>query len=370
MATVTTSIGTSSRDYSTIAAWDADLDNTGIYSSGDTAQGECYADSDFSMTGALAIDGGGTVGLDTRTLTAAVGQRHDGTANTGVRLLRTATGGGSWLSMDGSTGANGGPGNQMEWLEMDCNEKKVRAIIGVGVYGGIQRCLVYNARWDGGNQNLHGVSCGKKGWICNNIVYDLYQDNGSATAEGINAIRARGGGALDWGAVCMNTVYNIRTNSSDTNEECIGIYVQEGYSLHRVYNNISMGTSSDNSTALDFSTTTSTTYAASNYSSDATAQGDNYQRNQSASDTFVSIVTGSEDLHLKSGSNAIGAGKDAGANESIGGQIFPYSPYYWDVDIDGRDRDAEGDTWDIGADQFVAAAAATANPAFLLFLDP
>ena len=37
MATVTKSIGTSSRDYSTITAWEADLDNTGIYSAGDDA---------------------------------------------------------------------------------------------------------------------------------------------------------------------------------------------------------------------------------------------------------------------------------------------------------------------------------------------
>ena len=32
MATVTKSIGTSSRDYSTIALWEADLDDTGEYS--------------------------------------------------------------------------------------------------------------------------------------------------------------------------------------------------------------------------------------------------------------------------------------------------------------------------------------------------
>ena len=39
MATVTYSIGTSSRDYSTIAAWEADLDNGALYSSGDVAIG-------------------------------------------------------------------------------------------------------------------------------------------------------------------------------------------------------------------------------------------------------------------------------------------------------------------------------------------
>ena len=31
------------------------------------------------------------------------------------------------------------------------------------------------------------------------------------------------------------------------------------------------------------------------------------------------------------------------------------TPTYVNIDIDGRDRDAAGDTWDIGADEFVAA---------------
>ena len=47
MATVTKTIGTSSRDYSTIAAWEADLSDTSIYSDGDVAVGTCYSDDDF-----------------------------------------------------------------------------------------------------------------------------------------------------------------------------------------------------------------------------------------------------------------------------------------------------------------------------------
>ena len=42
MATVTKSIGTASRDYSTITAWEASLSDTNIYSAGDDAIGECY----------------------------------------------------------------------------------------------------------------------------------------------------------------------------------------------------------------------------------------------------------------------------------------------------------------------------------------
>ena len=74
MATVTKSIGTSSRDYSTIALWEADLDESSIYSSGDTAVGECYNDTTFSISGSTDIDGGSTIGLDNRILTAAAGE--------------------------------------------------------------------------------------------------------------------------------------------------------------------------------------------------------------------------------------------------------------------------------------------------------
>ena len=38
-------------------------------------------------------------------------------------------------------------------------------------------------------------------------------------------------------------------------------------------------------------------------------------------------------------------------------------------DINNRDRDTEGDTWDIGAHELVGGAAATENPAFIMFVE-
>jgi hypothetical protein len=72
------------------------------------------------------------------------------------------------------------------------------------------------------------------------------------------------------------------------------------------------------------------------------AAGVNSLVSKTSTNQFVSIVSGSEDLHLKAGADAIGAGVDLGT-----------TPAGVEVDIDGRDRDAEGDTWSIGADQFV-----------------
>ncbi len=95
MATLTKTIGTTSRDYSTIQAWEDDLDDgtnaandATAYSSGDDAIGECFNDSAFDES--VLINGGGTVELSTIILTVASGEEHDGTAGTGVRQVRTA----------------------------------------------------------------------------------------------------------------------------------------------------------------------------------------------------------------------------------------------------------------------------------------
>ena len=111
------------RYYSTPTTWDAGLDDTGLYSSGDTAKGECYDDSDFSITAGITVDGGGTVGLDTVILSVPVGQRHDGTAKevggSGVRFLWAAPGNNArsqiGLKIDEAREA------WVEWIDFDVN---------------------------------------------------------------------------------------------------------------------------------------------------------------------------------------------------------------------------------------------------------
>ena len=354
------------RDYSTIAAWDADLDNSSIYSSGDTAVGECYNDTTFSISGSTDIDGGSTIGLDNRILTAAAGERHDGTANSGVRLLCTNTSSDIEFLLirgPGSTSAGG----QIEWLEIDCNEKKMRAAVRIYGSQGIQNCLVHGARWTGSNNETVAIKTTATAiWVCNNIIYDINGNNGSSSGNGTRGIYL---GVNDWVVCVNNTVYGVITNSSAGLTFAYGIQINNGDNYQRIYNNIAMGTASDNGTATDFVTQTSTSYTDANYSSDTSAPGNTNYRSESAADTFVSIDTDSEDFHLKAGANAIGEGRDAGTSEIIKGRTMPYPPNTWNVDIDGRDRDAEGDTWDIGAAQFVASAAAQTGKSFLLFMD-
>ena len=77
--------------------------------------------------------------------------------------------------------------------------------------------------------------------------------------------------------------------------------------------------------------------------------------NKLAANQFVSIVIGSEDLHLKNGADAVDTGQNLGTTKEF------------NIDIDGDDRDALGDDWDIGADQGIALTP-PANGASRMFL--
>ncbi|HHL39623.1 MAG TPA: hypothetical protein ENJ37_03885 [Deltaproteobacteria bacterium] len=85
-----------------------------------------------------------------------------------------------------------------------------------------------------------------------------------------------------------------------------------------------------------------------NLSDTATATGGaNDLTNKSAANQFVSVTSGSEDLHLKSTADAVGAGADL-------------SSLFTD-DIDGDTRSAP---WDMGADEYVSAGGGvTVTPA-------
>ena len=366
MATIVKSIGATGRDYTTVDAWEADLDDTSIYSSGDIAQGEMYADSTFESSATIDIFNGGTVGLDNRTLTAAAGERHDGTANTGVRILCTNTGNNvTMIDTNSAVGDNdsGGTdqrGNQIQFIELDANEKNIHETVFLKTYNGMQQCLVHGARFCGTYNLTAGINQGyKETWVCNCIIYDIYCDSGTGVNQwGVYGINADNN---DWMVATNNTIYGVKTDADQggfrVGGYATGLWMKNGGSFQRIYNNIVMDTVSENTTdELDFRTQTSTSNTDRNYSSDTSAPGATNYRSESAADTFVSTSPGSEDFHLKSGANAIGTGKDCGTRETVVGRPMPYPVYTWPVDIDGRDRDAEGDTWDIGADQYVAAS--------------
>ena len=362
MATVTKSIGATGRDYTTIDSWESFLDDASEgYADGDDALGQCYADSDFDGNAGFTLNGGGTIGLDSRTLSAAPGERHDGTANSGVRILRDTDAASGYVTSYISY-------TQIDSLEYDANEKRVLIVLWCrSEHTGAQRMLIHGARTGGGNNATKGVYCSqKKTWICNNIVYNFVhdQDNGAdAMMMGLHENQN------DVTSICNNTVYGV-VGTESTGRALVGIKITNGGGWQRTQNNISMGTVYTGSadppavTPIDF---TSGGTADKNMSSDDTARGTTNYRNETAADIFVSVAGGAEDLMLKSGTDAIGNGNDLGTSFSIYGNPSPSAgPWEHATDITGRDRDAEGDTWDLGAAQFVESTTAGSTQPILM----
>jgi hypothetical protein len=307
--------------------WEADLDSAG-YQSGDDAVGECYNDSTFDES--VAIDGGLTVGLNTFTLTAATGEKHDGTAGTGVRIVNGSLPAGITLGVSFSWDTNF---CTISDIEIDRN--------GYGIansklmVSAVDRCYLFRMLLHGSLDTSNGTGTCVSGFqkfsaVCNNIIYDL-----KSTASSDEKITGISAGRVGFTSYCYNnTVFDLNTTSTDAGCVIIGIKNVAG----SVSNNISMDCTAGGGTNEDFNGV----QTGNNLSSDSTASGTGSLTSKTSSDQFVSIVSGSEDLHLKAGSDAIGAGTDLGT-----------TPTGVEIDIDGRDRDAEGDTWDIGADQSV-----------------
>jgi hypothetical protein len=321
--TITKSIGTATRDYSTITAHEADLDNGAVYSSGDDAVGECYDDSVFDES--VTINGGGTVGLASVTLTVAEGERHDGTAGTGARIVRSAATT-TVLAVQVPATVDG--------LELDAGDKDTTQIVfgsGTGTHT-LRRLLVHGIAAN--KTFIVGFRQDKPCDILNCICYGLVNSHtGTGAAYGISSDNAGTAKLLNV------TVHGV--TSDNGSGEAVAVRTDNGFTsvTKNVAATATGGTSSGS--LVDFNTAANN-QRSHNASSDTTASGTGSLTEIVTADQYVSTVVGSEDLHLKAGSVCIDAGTDLGT-----------SPAGVNIDIDGRDRDAEGDAWDIGADEFV-----------------
>ncbi len=315
MATITKSIGTDGRDYSTITLWEADLGSTSG-GSGNDAVGECYADSTFNES--VTFDDGTP---DSVRLTVPSGQRHDGTASGGGVVVDR---GGAYVDV---LVFNAATDVVFEWLRMtnwSTNGPNHYAVRSFFRYDGtlvVRNCLIHDAANYG--VYLYG---GNLRHVLNNVIYDLAK-TGDYDAHGIYC---------DWSNsrnVFNNTIYNVaqygvRTDTTD----------------HVVKNNISVGCGSG-----DYSCGTVSADSDYNVDSDGTApDAAGNSLTSTASNLFVSTVGGSEDLHLKSGADAIGEGTDLGTTNQA------------EIDIDGDDR--TGAAWDIGADQRASGGSQSGKP--------
>ncbi|VAW38956.1 hypothetical protein MNBD_GAMMA01-1340 [hydrothermal vent metagenome] len=344
MAVIPKSIGTIGRDYSSMTLWGADLDDTGIYASGDDALGEVYNDSAFDE--GLTINGGAVAGLNSVKLTVPLSDRHDGTAGTGARMVGSTS---RILTLATPSGFDSN--YIVEWLEWDKNNYADEAVTTFGSNFGdvpvIRNMLIHDA--NGGDSYLGLVSAGARDLqVVRCIVYNLTRSTGlDVRGLNIDADQASGG-------LYNNIIWNVKNPGAGNSS---GISVLANSVNSTVKNNISIGTTADGvGIATDYNFGGTNPDSDYNLSSDDTADdggGANNLINGIAADQFISTVDGIEDLHLKSGADAIDTGVD-----------LITTPVGVNIDINGRDVDSEGDTWDMGAHEFVEAGGATvkSNP--------
>lgn len=352
MATVTKTIGTSGRDYSTITAWEADLDSSsmmgGIYGSGDDAVGECYNDSTFDEK--VTIDGGGSVGLSSVKLTAPASERHDGTAGSGVRIQYSGTESIGFLVKRSQC--------TVEWLEMDYTNVGSPLSSGLNFGAGstqevyVKNNIVHGIKTQ--SNHIHGIyvwhaytDATSSRYLINNLVYNI--DNSSTTKEASGITVPSG----NWNLyIYNNTVYHVKATGSGDDAFCFSIHDTKTTLKNNIAARPDAASASDEKCFAESGFSGSTHDY--NLSTDSTATGTNSVTGEAYGDLFLSTGVGTEDLRLKAGADAIGAGVDLGT-----------SPTGVNIDIEGRDRDAQGDTWDIGADQFVADTSSVPIALFL-----
>ena len=299
------SIGTTGRDYSTITAWESARQGV-IANRKRSEAGECFADSDFNET--INIDGWTGDVSHHIILTVAPGERHNG----------TSTGGGVVIDRGGATGTvlqNNESFTIIEWLRItnwtgsetgfSCTGWKVSGAINV-----IRNNIIHNENVSTGVQKaiiLGDFNNYASYYVMNNIIYSM-------TGGGVEQVSQYPLYSYYWN----NTVWNVNRSGSTYYHGLSAV----SSCTSEAKNNISMDTGG---TTDDFNGFDTQAY---NLSSDATATGTGSLINKDSADQFVSETTNSEDLHLKSGADAIGVGTDLGTTQGV------------NIDIDGYDRNA------------------------------
>lgn len=365
MATVTKTIGATGRDYSTLTAWEADLDNDTPYDSGDDAVGECYDDADFDMQNDFTLDGGATLGLATVKLTVAEGERHDGTAGTGVRIYTSTTTAYrfvpnpinttkysliiEWLELDGS---DEGSGSQLITGNSQSSSTRVTLL---------RNCIIHNVETRWISSTSREIRCQ------NNIFYSCGINMNSSSIIGIYLRNHYTGGGL-----YSNTMHYIRSGSTSSGAKLRHLYNVVNTTATRIINNLATGYDLPNSSSTQkygfFSSASKTPYnntdryknnadegeSAIAYMLDGTVGSSACITGVTPANIYNSTTYGSEDLRLKDNTEILGSGADVGTSNNLS------------IDIEGYDRD-DASAWDIGADQFVAAT--TVGASFAMFVD-
>ncbi len=359
------------RAFSTITLFEAMIDDSSptLFGSSDDVVGELHSDSNFTDT---TVNFNQKRSLSSVTLSVYVDDRHDGTAESGALWKPTANSGHDQgiirVAIDSFT---------VEWLDISMdsldsrNTNKAIVLTGTNDDCIIRNNLIHDKGGNPGNNGphiIHTIGAGASGdtiSVLNNIIYEIVEtSNDSVSAINVNAWSGTSN-------IYNNTIYKLTCAGSSKASSGI-VFGNPSSAVANVKNNIvallTVVGASTLARAYAKWTSGSTANTANNLSDDTThATYDAANMKQSLNDSsaligktlaeidFVSTSAGSEDLHIDEDSVCRQAGVDLGTTNGV------------DIDIDGFDRDANGVTWDIGADQ--TANESTGNPAFLMFVD-
>ena len=280
------------------------------------------------------------------TLTVEPSVRHNGTAGSGARITPTGTNvsGGVIYFADTLAATD----ITVEWLEIDASGSASTA------HGVFFRPSNASSISIVRNNIIHGVTstAGDNGGIMlrvaqykihNNLVYDIKNTSTAASTVHVRGIYA---GNSTFGTVLIenNTVYGIVKTGGSAN--CLGIHYIDNAS-HTVKNNAVANCASGTTSGTEacYSPGTSSLATANNNASDDTT----------APGTDVPITSAAwndadnDDFQPASGSALYQAGADLGTTNGV------------NVDVTGRDRDAQNDTWSIGAWQVAVGAGGPTN---------
>jgi len=320
MAVIDKTVGTASRDESTLIAAEASLP-ADLVSDDEIWRFSCYKDSVFTDAGFI-VTGSTTDTTHYIEFTVPIDDRHSGTRGTGTVFKPGASVHGLKFQTVNA---------RLFYFEMDGSS-----------LGTNFSCIVTQTVPDTGNV-----------YIGNNLVYDnkptgannggiLLNNGGVGTNNFVwifgNTILNVGGSGIDCGTRMTVEIYNnavYKANASDTTSRS-GIRVSTAAAaINTVINNIAFDCGSTNQE--DFSAGRDTT--SNNISSDSTGE----ITSKVATDNFVNTDAGTEDVHLLTGADAKYAGI-AIATLGITPDIL--------TDADGETRGPEGNNFSSGAYEF------------------
>ena len=281
---------------------------------------------DGVITELVDIDGLVTSATNYWKITAPLAERHNGTAGTGVVHDPSSTGN-AWSINDDNV--------HVEWIEVKgwtgASAEAFR-VNNTGFY--LENSILHDANTDTRNDGIHAGASNITFTVNNTIMYNIgsagilvqNQQNVTVYVNNSTFYKMKNNG--------VNSDYpGVGTDQGGSRNNSGSVFVIKNTTVHVTSGNayhFGGGLGVGSSAGSDF-----------NASSDLTAPGTTVLTSVVQADQFVSLTGGSEDFHIKSGANLIDAGTDLGATAN--------------VDIDGRDRDAMGDVWDIGADESLFA---------------